>query len=105
MTDLDLAGMWRTMRVHPADVPRVGAHLETAGPGITISVAHECLTALPSRRNGVTVRLPGPRRWRGGRLCRWGAQRYPGLLANCVRPMGMVAMADPCCWHSEPPIH
>jgi hypothetical protein len=25
MTDLDLAGMWRTMRVHPADVPRVGA--------------------------------------------------------------------------------
>jgi hypothetical protein len=53
MTDLDLAGMWRTMRVHPADVPRVGAHLETAGPGITIIVAQECLTALPSRRNGI----------------------------------------------------
>jgi hypothetical protein len=30
---------------------RVGAHLETAGAGITISVEQECQIALPLRRN------------------------------------------------------
>jgi hypothetical protein len=43
---MDIAGIWRDMR---SDAPRVGAHVETAGPGITISVAQECQTVLPPR--------------------------------------------------------
>lgn len=43
---MDIAGIWRSMRT---DAPRVGAHVETAGPGITISVAQECRTVLPPR--------------------------------------------------------
>src|SRR5437763_16771700 len=35
------------MRAAPADAPRPGAHQETAGPGITISVAQQCQVALP----------------------------------------------------------
>ena len=46
---MDIAGMWRNMRVDPAAVPHVGAHLETAEQGITISVTQECQIALPPR--------------------------------------------------------
>src|SRR5512140_3069719 len=44
---MDRAGMWRSMRADPADAPRPGAHQETAGPGITISVTQQCQIALP----------------------------------------------------------
>ena len=44
---MDIAGMWRSMRADPADAPRPGAHQETAGPGITISVTQQCQVALP----------------------------------------------------------
>jgi hypothetical protein len=53
MADLDLASLWRAMRANPTDVPRVGAHLQTAEPGITINVTQECVTTLPTRRNGI----------------------------------------------------
>jgi hypothetical protein len=53
MPDPDIASLWRTMRANPTDVPRVGAHLETPAPGITISVSQECLTTLPRRRFGI----------------------------------------------------
>jgi hypothetical protein len=43
--------MWRNMRADPAAAPHVGAHLETAEPGITISVTQECQIALPPRTN------------------------------------------------------
>jgi hypothetical protein len=42
--------MWRSMRVAPDEAPRPGAHQETAGVGITISVTQECQTALPLQR-------------------------------------------------------
>lgn len=51
MTDIDIAGMWRSMRAYPAAVPHAGAHLETAEPGITITVTQECQIALPPRSN------------------------------------------------------
>ena len=41
------------MRAGRADPFRVGAHLETAGAGITISVAQECQIVLPPRRNRI----------------------------------------------------
>jgi hypothetical protein len=53
MTDLDIASMWRSMRANPTDVPRVGAHLETAGLGITINVTQQCMTTMPSQRFGI----------------------------------------------------
>jgi hypothetical protein len=46
---MDVASMWRSLRTRPADVPHAGVHLQTAGSEITISVAQECLIALPSR--------------------------------------------------------
>lgn len=63
---MDIAGMWRSMRTDPADTPHAGAHLETAEPGITISVTQECQIALPPRSNlipavsvTVTSKRPG----------------------------------------------
>jgi hypothetical protein len=44
---MDIAGMWRSMRADPADAPQAGAHQETAGEGITISVTQQCQIALP----------------------------------------------------------
>ena len=44
---MDIAGLWRSMRTDPADAPRPGAHQQTAGPGITISVTQQCQIALP----------------------------------------------------------
>jgi hypothetical protein len=44
---MDIAGMWRSMRADPSDAPRPGAHQETAGPGITISVTQQCQVSLP----------------------------------------------------------
>jgi hypothetical protein len=46
---MDVASMWRSMRTNPAEVPRVGVQLHTVGSEITISVAQECLIALPTR--------------------------------------------------------
>ncbi len=45
---MDIATIWRDMRRNPDDAPRVGAHLEAAGDGISISVSQECQVALPS---------------------------------------------------------
>lgn len=50
---MDIADLSRSMRAGRADAFRVGAHLETAGAGITISVAQECQIALPPRRNRI----------------------------------------------------
>jgi hypothetical protein len=50
---MDIAGTWRSLRAHPTDAPRVGAHLEAAGEGITISVAQQCLIALPPRSSSI----------------------------------------------------
>jgi hypothetical protein len=47
MTEMDIAGIWRSMRADPADVPRPGAHQESAGVEITIAVAQQCQVALP----------------------------------------------------------
>jgi hypothetical protein len=44
---MDIARMWRSMRADPADAPRPGAHQETAGAGITISITQQCQVALP----------------------------------------------------------
>jgi hypothetical protein len=35
---MDMADVWRTLRRYPADTPRAGAHLETAGPGIPTTI-------------------------------------------------------------------
>jgi hypothetical protein len=43
---MDIAGMWRSMRTDPTEVPRPGAQ-HTAEPGITISVGQQCQVALP----------------------------------------------------------
>lgn len=53
MTNIDIAGMWRSLRANPADVPHAGIHLQSAGSEITISVTQECLIALPPRPNKV----------------------------------------------------
>jgi hypothetical protein len=45
---MDIADFWRSMRRNPDDAPRVGAHLEAAGDGISMSVSQECQVALPS---------------------------------------------------------
>lgn len=47
MTGVDIAGMWRGMRADPAEAPGPGAHQESAGPGITLSVRQECQVAMP----------------------------------------------------------
>jgi hypothetical protein len=44
---MDIAGLWRSMRADPAEVPRPGAHQQTAGVGITISATQQCQVALP----------------------------------------------------------
>jgi hypothetical protein len=51
MTNMDIAGMWRSLRTDPADVPHAGVHLQSAGSEIAISVTQECLIALPPRQN------------------------------------------------------
>ena len=44
---MDIADAWRTLRTNPADAPRAGAHLETAGQSITTTITQECVVALP----------------------------------------------------------
>jgi hypothetical protein len=64
MTGMDIAGIWRSMRSGPAEVPAPGAHLEAAGPGITITVTQQCQVALPlsgSRADEVTVTVTSQR--------------------------------------------
>lgn len=50
---MDVASMWRSLRTNPADVPRAGVNLQSAGSEITISVAQECLMALPPRNSRI----------------------------------------------------
>jgi hypothetical protein len=45
--DIDIASMWRRMRVNSADTPHAGAQLATTGQGITIDITQECQIALP----------------------------------------------------------
>jgi hypothetical protein len=47
-TDMDIARTWHSIRADPAAAPHAGAHLETAGEEITISLVQECQVALPS---------------------------------------------------------
>jgi hypothetical protein len=64
MTGMDIAGMWRSMRSDPAEVPRPDVHLEDAGQGITITVTQQCQVALPlsdSRADEVTVTVTSQR--------------------------------------------
>jgi hypothetical protein len=51
MTTMDVASMWRSLRTNPADLPQAGVHVESVGSEITISVAQECLLALPPRQS------------------------------------------------------
>ena len=52
MTDMDIQlACGVTCAPIPPIPPHPGAHLETAGPGITISVTQECQIALPPRSN------------------------------------------------------
>jgi hypothetical protein len=44
MTDMDIAGMWRSTR---AEAPHPGAHQQVAGEGITIAVTQQCQATLP----------------------------------------------------------
>ena len=53
MTKIDIASLWRSVRTNPTDTPHAGVHLQAAGSGITISVAQECLIALPPRLNRI----------------------------------------------------
>lgn len=46
---MDIGAMWLSMRRDPAGAPGPGAHLQTEGPEISISVTQECLIALPPR--------------------------------------------------------
>src|SRR5215203_4205070 len=50
---MDIGAMWRSMRRDPAYAPHPGAHLQTEGPGISISVTQECLIALPPRKSRI----------------------------------------------------
>jgi hypothetical protein len=47
MTDMDIAGMWRSMRADPAEAPHAGAHQQVAGEGITIAITQQCQATLP----------------------------------------------------------
>ena len=47
MTDMDIAGMWRSMRADPNEPPHAGAHQQVAGEGITIAVTQQCQATLP----------------------------------------------------------
>jgi hypothetical protein len=47
MTDMDIAGMWRSMRADPAEAPHPGAQQQVAGEGITIVVTQQCQATLP----------------------------------------------------------
>ena len=61
---MDIAGMWRSMRSDPAEVPRPGAHLEAAGQGITITVTQQCQRTVPLstfRADEVTVTVTSQR--------------------------------------------
>jgi hypothetical protein len=61
---MDIAGLWRSMRADPAEVPRPGAHQQTAGVGITISATQQCQVALPLpdyRPDEVTVTVTSHR--------------------------------------------
>ena len=55
LIDMDIAALWRRLRADRAAAPHAGARLEAAEPGITISVAQECLIALPPRRNRIPL--------------------------------------------------
>jgi hypothetical protein len=44
---MDIADAWRTLRTNPADAPRAGVHLETAGQGITTTITQERVVAPP----------------------------------------------------------
>lgn len=44
---MDIPDMWRSMRPDSAGMPRPGAHLEAAAPGITITVTQQCQVTLP----------------------------------------------------------
>jgi len=44
---MEIAATWRSMRANAADVPRPGAHLATAGPGVMTSIKQDCVVALP----------------------------------------------------------
>jgi hypothetical protein len=50
---MDIAGMWRSLRINPADVPRAGVGVQSAGSEITIGVTQECLIALPPRQSRI----------------------------------------------------
>jgi hypothetical protein len=50
---MDIADMWRSLRTDPADVPRAGVHLQSAGSEIMISVTQECVIALPPRQSKI----------------------------------------------------
>ena len=50
---MDVARLWQSLRSNPADAPRAGVLLQTAGSDITISVTQECLIALPPRRSRI----------------------------------------------------
>jgi hypothetical protein len=45
---MDIARTWHSLHADSAAVPHAGAHLETAGEEITISVVQQCQIALPS---------------------------------------------------------
>jgi hypothetical protein len=44
---MDIAGMWRSMRADPAEIPRAGAYQQTAAPGITVSLTQQCQVSMP----------------------------------------------------------
>ena len=52
---MDVARTWRALRPGTAEVPRAGARLPSTAAEIAISVAQECLIALPPRASRIPV--------------------------------------------------
>ena len=51
--DVDIARLWQSLRTNPSAAPHAGVHLQAAGSEITISVAQECLIALPPQSSRI----------------------------------------------------
>jgi hypothetical protein len=71
MADMDIAGMWRSMRADPAEAPHPGAHQQVAGEGITIAVTQQCQATLPLAVSQ-SLRV-------SSRRLRWQRSRHPGV--------------------------
>lgn len=52
---MDIASEWQTLRIDPADLPRLGIVVQAAGSELTIEVSQQCVVALPPRATTTPV--------------------------------------------------